>query len=177
MVITSTAKRYARAIFELAQERNELDLVLSELDNFTDLVESSSDLKKIISMPNSDNKLKIIEDLTKDRYSQLFADFIRILVKNNRAALFPQIREDFHARYDHLHARVRATVVTAVPLPKELTEAIKKRLEKMFNASLVIDNQIDKSILGGFVVKLNGKVLDASVLEKFKKLKMYLTQN
>lgn len=177
MVITSTAKRYARAIFELAREKGQLEQLMKELDEFSNLVAESEQLKKLLTMPNSDKKIAVVEDILQARFSDLFREFLLLLIRNMRANLLPQIREEMQHRYDELQSRVRATVISAIPLTKELEDEIKSRLEKKIKAKLIIENQVDPNILGGFVVKMNGQVLDASVVDKFKKLKMYLTQN
>ncbi|NOZ63047.1 MAG: ATP synthase F1 subunit delta [Calditrichaeota bacterium] len=177
MVITSTARRYARAFFEIACERDQTDQLLAQLDAFTDEVENNAELKKLLRMPNHSKKLQLIDNLVRNLHGGLLADFVNLLVKNNRSNLLPQIREDFHSQYDKKHSLVRATVITAVPLPADAEDQLKVRLERFFDAHLQIHNQIDPAIIGGFIVKVDGQVFDASVLDKFKKMKMYLTQN
>ena len=177
MVISSTARRYARAVFELAREKGQVEQVLDQLDSFSRLIETSAELKKLLEMPNRRGKTAIIEDILRDRYSDLFREFILLLLKNKRANLLPQIREEFHNMYDQLQSRVRATVISAIPLSEDLVNELKQRLEKKINANVIVENRIDPKILGGFIVQLNGKVLDASVVDKFNQLKMYLNQN
>jgi len=177
MIITSTAKKYARALFDIAQKHDKAEQVLAELDGFAAAMEENAELRKLLIMPNSNEKLQLIDDSLKNVYSELFADFVILLVKNYRIKLLPQIRDDFHSQYDLMHSQIKATVITAVPMTSDVAEKLKSQLEKRFHADLRIDNLVDPTIMGGFVVKVNGQVFDASVLGKFKKLKMYLTQN
>ncbi|OQX83157.1 ATP synthase F1 subunit delta [candidate division KSB1 bacterium 4484_87] len=177
MIITSTAKKYAHALYDIAQKRKQAEQMLAELDSFSAAMEKDADLRNLLVMPNSKEKMQLLEDALKKLFSDLFVEFALLLVDNNRIKLLPQICDEFHSHYDFMHSRVRATVITAVPLTSEVEAKLKSQLEKQFHAELRIDNVVDPSIMGGFVVKVNGQVLDASVLGKFKKLKIYLTQN
>ena len=78
---------------------------------------------------------------------------------------------------DAFNNRVRAEVISASPLADTTILDLTQLLKDYFNAEIVMEKKIDISLIGGFIINVNGQVFDASVLTKFKKMKIYLTKN
>ena len=175
MIITATAKRYARALFELAYENKSHDEVLIEFKDFFLIVEQDKDLKSHLKMPNVIQRdLRLVQYLKKN-YSEIFFRFIKLTLKNNRYSMLKQILFEYQKLHDKFNNRLKAEVVTAISLSESLTDELHQKLNEYFNANVRIENKVDPSILGGIIIKTNGLVFDASVLEKFNKLSLHLT--
>jgi len=177
MIITATAKRYAKALFELAQQENRIDETLAELRSFLELVEQEPNVRQLINFPENRERKLIIKKLLQERFSTLLVHFLFLVLKNKRSGLLNQICDDFQARVDQLHNRVRVEVTTALPLPEKKWEQLKREIASYLNAEVSLDRRVDPAILGGIIIRLDGKVFNASLLEQFKKLKQYITQN
>ncbi len=177
MIITANAKRYAKALFELAQEKNLVDEVHHDFQNFLRLVEESPDLQAFLSLPMDRDREKLLVDLLKERFSGLFFNFVLLVLKNKRYHLFEQILTDFERRVDSLKNRISAVAVTAIPLPKEKLAGMTREIADYLKAEVRLENKVDPSILGGIILRLDDKIFNASLSEQFKKLKSHLIQN
>lgn len=177
MIITSTAKRYARALFKLSQEKKCLDEVLGEFRGFLVFVEKNETMQRLLKLPNITRREQLLIQYLKDSYSEIFFNFILLLLKNNRYSLFRQIFYDYLSQHDKFNNRMKADVISAVPLSEVVSSDLKKILKEQFNADVRIENEVDPSILAGFIIRINGQVFNASIQEKFNKMKTYLTKN
>jgi len=177
MIITANAKRYAKALFELAQGKNLLDEVHQDFKNFLRLVEESSDLRAFLTLPLDRDREKLLVDLLKERFTELFFNFVLVVLKNKRFHLFEQILNDFERQVDSLKNRISAVAVTAIPLPKDRLAGMTRAIAGYLKAEVRLENKIDPSIIGGIILRLDDKIFNASLAEQFKKLKYHLIQN
>ncbi|MBC8184920.1 ATP synthase F1 subunit delta [candidate division KSB1 bacterium] len=174
MIITSTAKRYARALFELSKDNKCLDEVLTEFKDFLAIVEKDEALQLLLKLPNITRREQLLIQYLKDFYSEIFFNFILLVLKNNRYSLLRQIFPDYLSLYDKFNNRIKADVISAIPLPEDVSLNLIKTLKEQFNADVRIENKVDPSILGGFIIRIDGLVFDASIQEKFNKMKTHL---
>jgi len=177
MIVTATAKRYARALFELSKEKKCLDEILQEFNEFLAIVEKDEALQLLLKLPNVIRREQLLIQFFKDSYSEIFFNFILVLLKNNRYSLLQQIFQDYLSQHDKFNNRIRAEVVSAIPLTENVSSDLVEKLKVYFKADVRIENQVDPSILGGIIIRVDRQVFNASVLEKINKMKMYLTQN
>jgi len=177
MIITANAKRYAKALFELAQEKNLVDEVHQDFKKFLKLVEESADLHAFLNLPLDRDREKLLIDLLKGRFSGLFFNFVLLVWKNKRFHLFEQILNDFEKQVDSLKNRISAVAVTAIPLPKEKLAEMTREIADYLKAEVRMENEVDPSIIAGIILRLDDKIFNASLAEQFKKLKTHLIQN
>lgn len=177
MIITATAKRYAKALFDLAQEQNRLEPVLAEFEAFLSMIEADAELSDLLEYPDDIQREKVITELFKDRFSPLFFNFLLLVLKNKRSHFLRQIFLDYRERNDRMQNRVRAIVTTAVPLSEEKRRELVKNISGTLKADVVIENTVDDSILGGIIITIDGQEFNASLAEHFKKLKLNITKN
>ena len=174
MIITSNAKRYARALFELAQQKNQVDRVLEEFKSFLTQIEQDADLHSFLNLPHNSEREKLLSDQLKARFSELFFNFLLVVLKNKRLNIIHQIYASFESEVDSYYNRVRAEAITAFPLSENKLSEVSHKIAAYLNAEVRIENRVDPSIIGGIIIRLNGKVFNGSLSEQFKKLKQYL---
>jgi len=177
MIITIYAKRYAKALFELAQEKNRIDETLDEFKFFLNLIEGDKDLKSFLNLPNDKEREKILSNLLSARVSELFFNFLLLVLKNKRFHLIHQIYDDFEGRVDSYNNRIKAVAITALPLTGNQLFVVNRAIAKYLNADVRLENKVDPSIIGGIVIRLNGKIFNASLAEQFNRLKHFLIKN
>lgn len=177
MIITANAKRYAKALFELAQDKNYVDAILNDFHHFLSLIERDKDLQSFVKLPNDKHREQVLSNSLQQHFSDLFFNFLLVVLRNKRFHLIPQIYYDFENRVDLYHHRIRAIAITAVPLTKGRIREISHEIGIYLNATVRLENEVDPSLLGGIILKLDGKIFNASLAEQFKKLKYYLIQN
>lgn len=177
MIVTANAKRYAKALFELAQEKNQVDEIHRDFKNFLALLEDNSDLQSFLLLPLDQERQRIISDLLKNYFTEMFFNFLLVVLKNKRSQLFEQIFEEFEKRIDALKNRLCAVAITAVPLPADTLAQMTRDIASHLNADVRLDNKVDPSIIGGIILRFDDKMFNASLSQQFKKMKYHLIQN
>jgi len=177
MITTATAKRYAKALFDLASEKNYIDETLDEFKSFLSLIEQNPDLKLLLKLPNDKQREQILADLFKKQFSELFFNFLLLVLRNKRHDLLSQICDDLEVRIDVLNNRIRAVATTAIPLSEQKLLELNREIASYLKADVRLENKVNPSIIGGIILSVNGQVFNASLSEQFKKLKQHLIKN
>ncbi len=173
------ARRYAGALFEIAKERNILDTVQNEIISFGQNLESHSGFRLFLYSQGLSQKEKIakVEERLQDSVSSVFYNFLLVLLRKKREAVFPTIAKEFQRLVDQENKRIWATTTSAVALDEQSLAQIKSLLDQAFKSDVRINNRIDESILGGIIVSVDGKLLDGSLKSQLDKLQSQLATN
>jgi len=176
---TVLARRYAKALFELAVERKILDTIQNEVRSFSQSLDDNLQFRLFFFAQDVSKKQKRekIEELMQDRVSNVFFNFVLVLLKKNREFIFPEIVKEFQSIVDKYHRKINALAITAQPLDEKSSSKLKSLLDKTFDADVRIKNDIDASILGGIVVNVEGHVFDGSLQSQLARLKDDLVSN
>ncbi len=168
------ARLYAKALFELAREKNELDVVLRDLNSLVDIVRQSPELIQAVSafMFPVDSRQKLaLEVMQKAELSQSITRFVHLLIAKNRFQVIEQICEAFRALVDQSKNTVRGTLTTVDTLSEAETSEISQAFARKFNKQVVLEPVIDKSLLGGLVVQVQGLTFDGSLKTTIRRLR------
>lgn len=170
---SETAQRYARALFELAQDKGELANVHKDFRGLAALVKGSADLRKLIDSPAFSREVKVAalgEVARKAGYTALFGKFLGVMATNGRA------RDILGAEiaFDQLYAKQRGIQRAVVRTAKEMTGAEKARIEsllaKVVGGEVELTSEVDASLIGGIQLRLGSKLVDASVAKKLERM-------
>lgn len=156
-------RRYGRALFELAQGREEALAV--ELDNYLD-VYVNSDLNNVLgnpAFPVGDRKAVAIEIAQKLDLSESTRSLVALLVERGRLSYLPAISAYYHRLLDELKGKVNAKVVTPKPLDESKRAELARLVGRLSGKQAVLEEQVDPSIIGGIVIEMGGTVYDGSV--------------
>ena len=166
------AQRYAKAMFAVALERKLLDKVRNELGDFVARLESDKELAEFMRSPEYSRsaKRKLLEKAFQDRYSNIFFNFIALVADKGRSALYAHIHQAFNDLYDRHHRKARALAITAAPMERADLNSLQSDLSKALQLTLEIENRVDPAILGGLVLNIEGKILDASIKRQLDSL-------
>ena len=167
------AQRYANALFAVALDKKLLEKVRDELYDFVARLENSDELSHFLRSPERSRaeKRQLVERVFADRYSNIFFNFLLLLIDKGRIPLYRDVRLAFGALYDRHHRKVRALAITAMPMAKSELEALQTDLAETMKRTLEIENRIDPAILGGIVLDIEGKILDGSVRRQLERLR------
>lgn len=163
------AKRYAKALMSLSGGDRALQSRFDEqLAVIADLFNDKK-INSIISSPivNADLLKAVFDNVASQvQATTALKNFLSTLVSERRTAVLPEIATAFHRLLLAEQGETEATVVTAVELePRELEE-IKAKVEGMLGKRVTLSTQVDKSILGGFVIKIDNSLIDMSLKTK-----------
>ena len=160
------AIRYAKSLLDLAQEKGQLEEVFSDMKLLNNICQTNREFANVLKSPiiKEDKKNKIIESVTAGRISVLTASFIKLLGAKSRESNLPEIIPAFIEQYNVVKGIHKVKLTTAV----EISEELKNNFINSIRASEGIKNieleaSVDESLVGGFVLEMEGKKADASI--------------
>jgi F-type H+-transporting ATPase subunit delta len=170
---SEAAQRYARALFELAQEKGVLAAVHKDFKAFAASVKASTDLMKLLDSPafGRESKVKALAELSsKAGYSPIFGKFVGVMASNGRARDILGAQAAFEQLYTSQRGIKRAVVRTA----KAMSAAEKTRIESLL-ATLVggeveLTSEVDPALIGGIQLRIGSKLVDASIAAKLNRM-------
>ena len=162
---TRAALRYAKAILDLAKDKNLAKEVNDDMILIRDTIEQNSDLGVMVKSPiiKSGVKKSILKDIFKKKVNAITMGAIDLLIENKRLNLLPLVAKEYIVIYDFMKGIEVAHITTAVPLTKSLEEAMLKRVHETVDNEVSLVNVVDPSIIGGFVLRIGDKQYDSSV--------------
>lgn len=169
--LITLARPYAKAAFETAQAENALSQ-WSEMLAFADQVASDSDMRKLLASPkvSGEQKANLVIELYDGSLSDSGRNFIRVLSENRRLALLPHIRDLFETARADLERTVDIEVSASFELTEEQQQKLAQALSKKLDRKVSLATTVDKSLIGGVVVRTGDMVIDASVRGKLTKM-------
>ncbi|MHB8622426.1 MAG: F0F1 ATP synthase subunit delta [Sulfuricaulis sp.] len=173
--IQTLARPYAEAVFSLAQSRQALP-AWSEMLAFIAAVAGDATMRRLASDPREPpgRLLDLFLDIGGPRIDAQGANFIRLLVENQRLNLLPEIVAQYEARKTEAEARVAATVVSAFPLETEQLQNLSAALQRKLGRAVNLTLEVDKTLLGGIVIRTGDLVIDGTVRGRLADLATYL---
>ena len=171
------AIRYSKAIFQIAEKSNNLSNLKDDMDSIISAHKSSDDFKNLISNPliNNSNKKEILS-IVLSKMNEQTSNLINLLIANKRLSILYDIAHGFNDIYNRENNIERATVITATPISDKIKTQVLKKLQKLSNKSVEIENIIDETILGGFILRYENREYNASFSQRLSKLKSELIQ-
>lgn len=172
MAGTRAAIRYAKAILEIAQANNNTANVATDMNSIVNAVKGSKELRNFLQSPIIKGEVKYASLV------EIFAaaqketkSLFQLLLTNKRFELLPNIASDFQALVNELNGVEIAKVTTAFPLTAELEAKVLAKIKEFSNKTITIENIVDESIIGGFILTMGDQQYNASVASRLQNLK------
>lgn len=169
--LTTLARPYAKAAFETAQQHNQLN-EWSQMLAVMAMVSEDAQIQALLSHPSikADAKADAFIDVCGDYLSEAGRNFVHLLAENKRLSLLPEISVLFEELKAQQESTVQVVVETAFELSQEQKDALIKSLQTKLGRSVTMETVLDKSLLGGVVIRADDLVIDASVRGRIAKL-------
>ena len=169
--ISTIARPYAQAVFDLAKEQKQLQAWSETLSLLSHVVDDEA-VKSVIndSKTLDADKEKLLLDICKKNINKEGENFIKLLIENKRLLILPFISKAFENLKANEEGSVTANIVVATKITKKETDEIIKNLEKKLSKKIEATVEIDQSILGGSVITVGDTVIDASVKGQLESL-------
>jgi len=172
----SSAKRYAQAVFEIALERNEFESWQEGLKKIVDL---TTDNKLMALLENPSLSFAAKKSLLQERLGKinpLASNLALLLVSKGLLRRSGDISQIYNELLDAHRGIDRAKVTTVLPLGDQEKDAISQRLGKIVERKVVVDAQVEPSIIGGFIARIGDMLIDGSIHQKLETLKRSLVE-
>jgi F-type H+-transporting ATPase subunit delta len=177
LIVSVVAKRYAKALVALAHEHRRLAETGEQLQRFTQLIDETPGLKSLLYNPAISQHFKadLLADLSQRLgLGSLEASFVRTLLEKGRLPEMPHIVALYEVLAEEAQNRLRVRVTSAFPLSRALQEEVRQRFAHYTSKDIVIDQEIDPTLIGGMVAQMGSLVLDGSIRNELARLRTAL---
>jgi F-type H+-transporting ATPase subunit delta len=171
------AQVYARALFEVAQEQDKLDLVREQLGQFADALNENGDLRVFFFSPYFSTEEKK-DGLRRalDGADPAIVNFLEALLERHRMPVIFRIREAYGRLWDAENQLLPVEVTSAVDLDDATVKSIGERIGQQTGQRVELTSTVDPSILGGIVLRVGNSILDASIKHRLDQLRKHVAQ-
>jgi F-type H+-transporting ATPase subunit delta len=173
------ARVYAKSFLEAAKNTVGVEAALEEGQSFVDdVLAKNAEFERLLVSPtiNRDDKLNLIERVVSSRGSEFFVSFLKVLARHDRLDLLPNILQAARIQSERSSGRKRVSIKTAKPLSNESRQAIGDKLRSAFAFEPILEAEIDPSLIGGMVIRVDDTVYDSSLRTRLKQLKARLRE-
>jgi F-type H+-transporting ATPase subunit delta len=176
--MSRAAIRYAKAVLSLATDNKVADAVNDDMKQIVSAIADNADLSAMLQSPvvRSLEKRQVLRAIFAKANSST-NNLIDTLISNKRIALLDEVAQKYTQLYDTLRGSQVASVTTATALTKDLESKVLIKVKELTGKRTEIENIIDESILGGFILRVGDLQYDASVANKLNTLKREFTLN
>ena len=160
------ASRYAKSLIGLAIETNQLEKTYEDMQWLKSVCKTNRDFVNLLRSPviKGDTKKKIIEAITNGRVTALTSGFISLLINKGRESTLPEIINAFVDQYKQHKDIHIIKLTTASPVSDAVKKAIVDQVRKTAGLQHVeLEEEIDQDLIGGFVLQIGDKLVDASI--------------
>ncbi len=172
----SAAIEYAKALFLLTEEENTTETVLSELSAICDIMRENPEYSRLLDTPalTKDKRISLIDEAL-GTFNEGLLNLIKILAEGRLTHIVPELCSRYYDLYCENRGILRAEAVTAVQMSDRQLDKMKARLEAETGKKVILNNKVDKNILGGVMLRYAGVQLDGSVKTRLDKFEAALT--
>lgn len=167
------ASRYAKSLIDLAQEQNVLEPVRQDIELFIKICKENSELRAVLGNPiiSLDKKAAILSGIFTGKVNPLILNYFKIVVNKGRSEILYATAKEFLNSYNALKNIVKATVSSAAPLSEKSRKQIEDAVKEVTKGEVLLEAKVDPDLIGGYILTVGDKQLDASISSSLKKLK------
>lgn len=174
----SIARRYARAMIDVAAETSSSDRVSEQLDSLASLMREHPDLRDVLSNPAYSRAQRgaVVAALVKAAggLDPTVTNLLDLLLDRHRTGFLPDIARIFRDMADARAGRVRGRVTSAAPLSKDALDNIEQALERIVQRDVILETRVDPALLGGVSAQVGSMVYDGSLRSQLEELRTSL---
>lgn len=169
----TVARVYAETLFRTASREDAVDAVDESLRSFTELLGERPDLDGFLTAPQIDASAKrgLVQRVFEGSLHPIVLRFLDLVIGKHRETALDEIVVAWATLLDERAGRASATVTTAVPIDATLLEKVRRALEQTTGKTIRLDHEVDRSLLGGIVIRAGDTVIDGSLRTRLKTLR------
>lgn len=173
MAFNEIARMYAGALLEIGREKGTLLQVEEELKLVAESIAGDRDMMMYLKAPgfSREDKKSLIDRIFSGKLSEVMVNFLKLLVDKDRQVLINEVDESFAELMDKVHNRQRVTLIASAEIDGTVIERIKSALKDKFKKEIILDITINKSILGGIIIKVGDLIIDGSLSKSLSRVR------
>lgn len=178
MAGTRAAIRYAKAVLSLASDQKTAEAVNNDMKLIANTIADNMELSEMLnnSVIKSDSKKGVLLAVFPN-LNEVSKGLFNLLISNKRLNILSDVATKYSVLFDKLNGKEVAKVTTAISMTDELEVKVLAKVKELTNKAVELENIVDESILGGFILRVGDKQYDASISNKLNKLKREFSLN
>jgi F-type H+-transporting ATPase subunit delta len=167
------ATRYAKSMIDIAREQDKLEAINTDMRLLGKVIKSSRDFLLMLRNPviPTSKKIKIVEQVFKDKVDLITFSFMRLVIQKNREAFLPEVVQSFITQYNKLKKIIVVKFTSAIPVDEELVNRVRKLVEaKTGFTNIELETKVNPNIIGGYILQFEDQMYDASILRHLEVL-------
>ncbi|HWI52145.1 MAG TPA: ATP synthase F1 subunit delta [Symbiobacteriaceae bacterium] len=173
MLNQAVSRRYANALFELAQAKGLVDQVDQEFGMIVAMIDTNPQLRAVMNdvLMAPEVKSDLVKKLFTGKVSELVFNFLLVVVRKRREAFFPQMYRSFLDLANEARGIVEVEVRSAVELPEETVRTLEQKLVSRLGKRVKFQTQVAPELIGGLVVRVGDELMDGSVRTRLRRMR------
>lgn len=178
MAGTRAAIRYAKAALSLASDQKAAEAVNNDMIAIAKTISDSEELDQVLksSVVKTEVKTAALSKIF-PKLNKISSDLFNVLIDNKRIGILGDVAQKYTELFDVLNDKEIAQVTTAIPLTKDLEKKVLTKIKELTSKAVELENIVDESIIGGFILRIGDKQYNASVQNKLNRLKREFSIN
>lgn len=171
-------KRYALALYTVAEEKGKVEEYLNDLRDIVALMKDDLEFLKIIKHPliSTSAKKKMFIKIFKGKIDEDLLSFLLILIEKDRILFTEQKLNEMEKIHLERNNKLLVTVKTVIPLQETQRDNLRTKLQKMYDKKIIFDEKLDKNIIGGVYIRVGDDVIDGTIKNKLDEMKKLMSK-
>ena len=172
------AIRYAKAVLGLATDKNLNEVISVDMGHIVSTIAEHDELNQMLKSKviKSDVKRKVLGEIF-SQVNGLTQGLFDVLITNKRIDILGDVASKYGELYDAFIGKEKAAVITAVPMTPDMEMKVLAKIKELTDKAVELENVVDESILGGFILRIGDKQYNASIANQLNRLKREFTLN
>jgi len=173
------ATRYAKSLLQLATEKGQLEKVYADMQLVKSICEENKEFRNFLNSPiiKMDKKVAVIKEIISGKVSEITSGFLTILTQKRRESYMSEIAKEFIAQYKHYKNILTAVITSAVGIDKTVKAKVLELVKQTTTGEVELVEKVDASLIGGFILTIGDKQVDASVSRRLNELRKTFSVN
>jgi len=176
---SETANRYALALYELAKENSELEVVEKNIKEILDIFNASADLKNFVKNPtqSQSSQLDVLNKISIEmKLSKIIKNFLSILVNKRRIFFLNTIFLNFLSLVSKKRGELKASLISSKNLTNEELNNLNTELSQAMGTAVAFNYKVDENLIGGLKLQIGSLMVDTSIKNKLKKYEQIMLE-
>jgi len=174
----TVAARYAKALIDLAQEQNSVEVMKNDMELFHHTLKANPELKAVLANPivSHSKKIKILDEVFAKNVNKASITFFKLMVNKSRGEVLYATSQEYINMYDIKNHIVHASVVSATVLSAANKQKMIADIQAATGGTVKLETKVDPSLIGGFVLTIGDRQVDTSIASDLRRLKKEFAQ-
>jgi F-type H+-transporting ATPase subunit delta len=176
---TRAASRYAKSFIDLSTEQGVLEQAYADMKLIAEVCAANHEFVSFLKSPiiKTDKKQEVLKQVFAGKLNKVTEAFVRLITDKKREIYLQQIANEFISQYKEKKKILTAVVTTANGIDENIRKKVMEIVKGSSQSDVVLEEKIDKDIIGGFVLRVGDKQIDASIASKLNLLKRSFNEN